>query len=60
MGVLLKFEGKCAAFRAKSVHISGHLPQTSQNVIYISRSDALSSHHVPLGLMHPIVGGTCA
>ena len=24
--VLLKFEGKCAGFRAKSVHLSGHLP----------------------------------
>jgi hypothetical protein len=24
--VLLKIEGKCAGFRAKSVHISGHLP----------------------------------
>jgi hypothetical protein len=25
--VLLKIEGKCAGFRAKSVHISGHLPR---------------------------------
>jgi hypothetical protein len=25
--VLLKIEGKCAGFRAKSVHISGHLPK---------------------------------
>jgi hypothetical protein len=32
MVVLLKIEGKCAGFRAKSVHISGHLPGVGQDL----------------------------
>jgi hypothetical protein len=30
--VLLKIEGKCAGFRAKSVHISGHLPSSKAGI----------------------------
>jgi hypothetical protein len=43
---VLTFEGKCSGFRAKTAHISGHLPPFSRFMITVSTFKTTVSRYV--------------